>query len=611
MVALREYPIPETRLDSSVFEVSEEDEYRSVAGSFKYPITAATPVASHSGGFSSSSLLRLVRQRDYISAGHVRAEMIQHQLPITPDYAFILPAIHVVNSSADPAVKVKEFCGWLSLLPVADEETGRRPMFGRLINSLSNDPHPDVQLIMAFVRICVSKGYMVKIPDQMIPLVVRLAPPSVSLQFLDDLRSLVVKNLTPDKQMRRKIRFWCKTAMTEYLGIGLVEEAAKAFQMGLQYGSSLPRSPSRWLGKAVRKDPDHFGLSTDAVAQLTGPRTRPPRRKEPSPYAGLMPNIPSVLSPPGLDTDPSDTTTLLARMWVDAHSMKPPHALDVARFLETFDSRPTVVQFFSDCNQRKPARCRGQWVLGEMIYYARRKEWKELIGAFDTYFFRSGVPENIDEHKLRGRVTAPTVRQRLFPSPYHTALVWTACVEILQGNRHVSALFQELVKQVTTSKTREYAQVGPPPVLPSTKVFDAGHFNPFLVAAYRRRRYRRLAGAFGEMCRLGIEPQVEQLSLLAGAYAGMAEGHETIRTLSRIEGVLKKQGTNGSPRSPHHVSRDVALYMPALTKFMGRKDTAGASLVGRRILGCGYVKGTNPHIDRVLEKLEIPTAVAH
>ena len=610
MIALREYPVPGTRLDSSIFEVSEEDEYRSAAESFKNSITTTTPVATNSSGFSSSSLLQLIHQRDYASANHVRREMIQHHLPITPDHAFILPAIHAARFSVDRAMKVEEFSEWLSLLPVADQGTKPRPMFGRLTHLLSNNPQVDVDLVTAFVRICVSKGYMIKIPDQMIPLVVRFAPPSVSLQFLEDLCSLVAEKFTLDKQVKRKIRFWCKTAMLEYLSTGFVEEATKVFQMGLQYGASLPRVPSRWLGKAVAKDPDYFGLSKEAIAAFKRPDTRLPRHRSPSRRPGLVSDIPSALSPLGFDADPSDPKALLPRVWENTRSVKPPDPLDIARFLETYSSQPAIIQFLSAYNQSKPVRHRGQWILGEMLYYARRKEWGELIGAFDAYFFRAGVPKKIDEYKLRGRVTALNVQQRLFPSPYHTSLVWMAVVEILQEGRPVSMLRKELVEQATAAKTRKHTQVGPSQDSASTGMFDAGHFAPFLVASYRKRRYKRLVEIFGEMCRLGIEPGVGQLSLLAGAYAGMSEHREAIRILDRIESTLKEGGANRSSRPHHKTPRDVSLYMPALRGFISRRDIPGASLVRRRILAHGYVRGTSLYVDRMLAKLEVSPAVS-
>jgi len=603
MVALREHPVPKTQLDSSIFEVSEDDEYRSVAESFKHSITPTTPVTTNSSGFSSLSLLQLVRRYDYTSANRVRTEMVQHHLSITPDHIFIEPAIHAVNSPLDSVMKLKEFSEWLSLLPIADEETRSRPMFGRLVYLLSNGPRVDVDLVMAFVRICVSKGYMVKIPDQMIPLVVRSAPPSTSLKFLEDLRSSVAENFALDKQMKRKIRFWCKAAMTEYLGIGLVEEAVKTFQMGLQYGPSLPRVPSRRLGKAVSKDPDHFRLSEETIAALKPPKVHLTHYRGPSRRRDPISDIPSALNPIGFDTDPSDPKALLSRVWETIHSAKPAAALDVARFLEIFDLDPTAIQVLSAYNQRKPIRHRGQWILGEMLYYARREEWGELIGAFDTHFFRIGVPRNIEEHKSQGRVTALNVQKRLFPSPFHTSLVWMALVEILQGARPVSMLFQELVEQATAAKTRKCAQMGLSVVPVPTGMFDVGHFDPFLVAAYREQRYKRLVAVFGEMDRLGIKPGVKQLSLLAGAYAGMSEGHEAVRILDRMEGVLK-EGT-------YRTSRYVDLYMPALRGFIARNDTSGASLARRRILDRGYVGGTSLYVDRMLAKAKVHREVAN
>jgi len=600
MIALRQHPIPGTRLDSSIFEVSEEDEYRSVAESFKHSITATTPITTNSSGLSSSSLLQLVRQRDYVSANRLRTEMIQYHLPITPDHAFIWPAIQAVNFSLDPAMRLKEFSGWMSLLPVADEGKNPRPMFGRLIHLLSNNPQVDVDLVMAFVRICISKGYIVKIPDPMIPLVVRFAPPSVSLQFLEDLHSSVVEKFALDRQLKRKIRIWCNTAMLEYTNIGLVGEAKKAFQMGLQYSRSPPRVPSHQSGKAVTKDPNHPELSEETIAALKRPKTRLPHYMGPSRRRGLISDTSSTLSPLDFDTDPSNSKALLSRVW--EHT--PSGAFDIACLLEIFDSQPATVQLLSAYNQRRTIQYREQWILGEMLYYARRKEWRELIGTFDTRFFRVGVPENIDGYKSRGRVTALNVQQRLFPSPYHTSLVWMAVVEILQRARPVSMLFKELVEQVTAAKTRKYAQVGPSLIFPSAGMFDAGHFAPFLVASYRKRRYKRLVEIFGEMDRLGIEAGLHHLSLLAGAYAGMSEGHEAVRILDRIEDGLKEKGAKRPPRPHHRISRNVDLYIPALKGFITKKDILGASLVERRILAHGYVRGTSPYVDWELAKLE-------
>lgn len=607
MVALREYPVPKTQLDSSIFEVSEEDEYRSVAESFKRSITATTPVATNSSGFSSSSLLQLIHQEDYVGASRVRTEMILHQMPITPDHAFISPAIHAVSSPTDPATRLREFSAWLSLLPVVDERTKSRPVFGRLTHLLSNSSRPDVDLIMAFARICVSKGYTIGIPDQMIPLVVRFAPPSTSLQFLEDLCSLVVEKSTLNKQMKRKIRFWCKTAMKEYLGVGLVEEATKSLQMGLQYGPSLPRVPSRWLGKVVADHPDSFGLPEETIAALNPPKTPLPYYARPARRPGLVSEIPSALSPLGFDTDPSDPKALLSRVWESTRVVKPPDPLDVARFLEMFDSKPATIRVLSAYNQSKPTRYREGWILGEMLYYARRKEWRQLVGAFDKYFFRAGVPGNIDEHKWLGRVTAHNVHQRLFPSAYHTSLVWMAVVEILRGDRPVSILFKEMIEQATAAKTGRHTQVGSSLVSTSTRMFDAAHFTPFLVAAYRERRYKRLVDRFLEMSRLGIEPEVEQLSLLAGAHAGRSEGHAAVRLLDRIEGALREGAINRTSRPHHRGPRIVTLYLPALEGFIVRKDVPGALLVKRRILGHGYVKGTSAYVDRMLAELEAPT----
>ena len=609
MVALREYPVPKTRLDTSIFEVSEENEYRSVAESFKHSVTATTPVATNSSGFSSSSLLQLVRQRDYASASRVRAEMIQHNLPITPNHAFIFPAIRAFRDIADPAVRLREFSGWLSLLPAAKNS---QPRFGHLVHMLSSNPQVNIDLVMAFTLMCVSKGYVVKIPDQMIPLVIQFTPPSVSLQFVEDLGSVAIQEFALNQRIKRKIRFWCRIAMVEYVRIGLAEEATKIAQIALQYVPSLPRDPSRWVKKAIANHPDHLGISEEIGAALTYPKPRLTYGEMLLRRRGLKSETPSALSPFGLDTDPSDQEALLSRVWESTRTMEPPDALDIARFLETFDSQPTIIQSLSTHNQNnpnKPPRYRSRWILGEMLYYARRKEWRELIGAFDAYFFRVGVPGNIDKHKLRGRVTPLPVWQRLFPSPYHTSLVWMAAVELARKARPISALFKEMVDQATAAKTRNHAQAGPPQV--SARMFDAGHFGPFLVAAYRDQRFKHLVAAVSEMSRLGIEPTLEQLSLLAGAYAGGGEGHEAVRILDRIEGVLKEGRIKRSSRGHHSVPPIVAFYLPALKWFIVRKDTPGASLVRSRILGQGYVRGTHPYLDRKLAKIETPTAVCN
>jgi len=611
MVALREYQVPKTQLDSSLFEASEEDEYRSVAESLKRyaakslkrsaakshkrsaakslkrSVTATTPVATNSSGLS-SSLLRLVHQHDYASASRVRAEMIQHNLQITPDHAFIHPAIWAVKHITNPAVRLREFSEWLSLLPVAKD---LKPRFDRLVYMFSSNPQVDVDLIMTFTLICVSKGYVAGVPMQMIPLVIRFARPSVSLQFIEDFGSAAVKGpilSRPHKgkmsflgnRVGHKIRVLYKIAVAEYVRIGLVEEATKTAQMGSQYGLSLPA--------AAFERPPHrvFSRRYDVISE-----------------------IPSALNPLGLDIGPSDQEALLSRVWENIRTVEPPDALDIAHFLEIFDLQPTIIQSLSTYNQTKPPIYRVRWILGEMLYYARRKEWRELIGVFDTYFFRIGVPGNIDEHKSRGRVTTDNVGWRLFPSPQHTSLVWMAVVELARGVRPVPVLFKELIDQATAAKTRDYARVGAPLINAPTEMFDAGHFGPFLVAAYRDRRLKRLVTVFDELSRMGIEPTLEQLSLLAGANAGRGQGPEAVRILDMMEGILKEKGINQSSGGHYSVSRIVALYLPALSWFITRKDAPGALLVRSRILGQGYVRGTYPYLDRKLAKLETPTVV--
>lgn len=606
MVALREHPIPEIQLDSAIFEVSEGDEYRSVAKSFRRSVART---ATGLSGFPSETLLRLIKRKDYIAANRLRAELVQHQHPITPDQLFVFPAISVARSHLDPAVKLEEFCAWLSLLPVADEVTKGQPKYGRLMHILSNDPHPDIELVMAFVSICVSKGYMIKIPEHMIPLVVRFAPPSVSLPFLEDLRSSVVKNFTLDKQMKRKIRLWCTTAMREYLGVGLVREAIQALQMGLRYGTSLPRVPSRWLGKAIMQDPDRFGLSDEAIAALMRPKIPLPYYEGPARRDGLkidipISDIPPALKPLGPDTDPADPRALVSKVVENSRSVKPLHSLEIMRFLDICDSLPPAIQLLSAYNHRKPARHRGQWVLGELLYYAKRKEWRELIGAFDTYFFRVGVPANIDKYKARGRITAPSVEQRLFPSSYHTSLVWKAVVKILEETDQIPTLFRELVEQARASKTRMRAKTDPWLLPGSTEAFSAHHFAPFLAAMYRKRRYKSLVAAFSEMSRLGIEPRVEELSLLAGAHAGIGKGHEAVHALHKMEGVLE-EGTNESGSSPGDLPKDVSLYIPALKGFVAKEYTPGTRLVRERMLRRRSVKGINRDVDRILEEWDV------
>jgi len=379
--------------------------------------------------------------------------------------------------------------------------------------------------------------------------------------------------------------------------MGSVEAAFKASQMGSQYGTP-PRVPSRWL---EIKGPDHLGSPDEAVPTLGRPKKCLPNTEELSPRPGLIPDTPSTFSRPSLDKNPSDPEALLSKVLENIRSVKPLDPMDVARFLETWDLQPTDIQRLSVHNQRKPVQFRGHWILGEMLYYARRKEWRELIGAFDTYFFRVGIPTNIDEYKSLGRVTvsASSLHKRLFPSAYHTSLVWKAVAEILRGGRPLSMLFEELVEQVTASKTRECARAGPSPAPAPIKMFDAHHFFPFLVAAYQGRKYTHVVAAFGEMSRLGFEPCPEHLGLLAGAHAAMANGREVVRILDRMDAILGEEGT---PRS-RPTFRDVGLYLPALRRFMERRDTHGASLVRRRILKRGYLEGTRSDVDRMLAKL--------
>jgi hypothetical protein len=576
-VASQEHSTSKAQLNTAIFEVSKEDEYRSVAESFKQSVTAATPVAIPSKRLSSFSLLRLVQQRQWATANLMREEMIQHQLPIEPDPLFIHAARNAISVNKDAAERLKEFCGWLSLLPVANNAK-KRPDFRGLISTINRNRHPDVGLIMAFVHICVSKGYTSMAPNHMIPIIVRFVTPSVSLQFLGNIRTLILGNLVLNKQERRKIRFWFYMATNEYLRCGLIEEAVKAFQIGSQYGPFHLDSTLR-LGKAISKNPDHSALSQEIVAVLKQTCDR--------------------------HINPSDPRKILSKVWDNALSLEPPNPHDIARFFEVFSPNRTAIHLLSRFIDIQPFRYRGQWILGQMLYYSRRKEWRELIGAFDAHFFRAGVPADIDADISRGSVNGPLTQGRIFPSSAHTALVWKAVVK-LRRDGPLSMLFKELVEQVTASRGGNSARAEQLSVSASPGVFGLAHFTPFLFAADRNRRYTDLVAMCGEMFRLGIKPRARELSLLAGAHAIKAEGLEAIRTLDRMENLMEEERSSLPQRPAHDVSRDVALYIPALRNFLSRKDTAGAHLVRQRILWRGYVKGTNSKVDELLARLKTP-----
>jgi hypothetical protein len=198
------------------------------------------------------------------------------------------------------------------------------------------------------------------------------------------------------------------------------------------------------------------------------------------------------------------------------------------------------------------------WVMAEMLYHRSRNEPQLVLVVFAYHFHMIGVPRRTMlkimrliskcRASLSQRMSLPKhilssqydISEKLWPTPYHTALVWEALVWTTPESDH-KRLYKHLLAIAESSASGTPI---PPPdskfapsllQLPKRAV-DAAHFSPFVKLHAKRGRPQQAAAVLSDMVGFGLNPGVVQWSIVARGFAEHGDPAVALLILERLEG---------------------------------------------------------------------------
>lgn len=240
-----------------------------------------------------------------------------------------------------------------------------------------------------------------------------------------------------------------------------------------------------------------------------------------------------------------------------------------------------------------------------MLHHRSRRDPIHLLIVFSQYFHLVGVPrktllsllrtrgkEARKEHVKRWVVPPWAMNDKLWPSAYHTALVWEAIV-MLSPKTEKERLYALLLSLVRQSRQPEPGASDRPRVQLPPDAFDAAHFSPFVVT-WARCDPARAARVLRDMAQLGIAPGVIRWSMVARGYAQHDDPALALRILDHLADA-QGEGTSDEVLGAHtNVLRGCVVA----------GDVRYAREVERRlVVRFGYRVGDRPATDACLTLL--------
>jgi len=255
------------------------------------------------------------------------------------------------------------------------------------------------------------------------------------------------------------------------------------------------------------------------------------------------------------------------------------------------------------------------WIMAEMLYHYQRKEYEMVIIVFHKHFHLVGVPEKDILHQLKvsaesrehgARLELPShvispqypMPEKVWPSPYHTALVWNVLAILSAEPLQLEQLYTKLLEFANLSKGQRTSTPSTPslaPIPPPKQSIDEAHFMPFI------RDFGRLVGpgralrAVNDMANLGIQVNIYHYTALAGAFAREGEVAEAVAILDHLE-----DGTNAESGAVLPAP-NLATYTNILRGFVHAGCIDAALMMKERLVEkTGYVSGSNPKTEHAL-----------
>jgi hypothetical protein len=651
MKTLKDIPYPSAPPDPSIFE-SWSDEYkgvrlpRAVLAQKSIDIEKVASAQSADQRYHESHVLeQLSRSGKFGEAEQVRQELAEMNVPIRPSGIYYRNAWDVLRQRPWPPNRTEKFTNWLSLLPSWTSDAIPPGFSFSTLRSalLFNSHHLDLKTVAQFGIVLSSKGYLRNVGPSVVACLTRYADPDVSSRVLDEMiaanadfsrSKLGTTHDASTGRVKNAIRVLWSIAVRSHCTAGRPKVALRIAKRAHEHDFRLTQFTYEYLLGKLETD----GLD-DLAAELRA-----------HPYCGsldvaksrLVAKVSKLTSLPPISRKQSMVVNQAIALAILKRSQLglPASAVDLVSY---FDIHKTdlrggeAVNMFRTRAYRISLAAISDVLLAELLHHHRRGQFTHVLWVFEKFFRVVGVPsEDVKRrlwkrdhypphlhiyHPLPPRITKTTFNlpSRLWPTPYHTALIWSALVHLCESEEELFALYDSLLQhsaqfQKTTVDHHHHYRYHhhdpshgssiPAPVPGPADRFDAAHFSPFLIAFTQLRDAKYGLRVLDDMQDRGIAPSAKILGMTAGLQARYGEPAVALRTLDITRGLVEHNGDEkvdvememvaGSVMGGRVKKRQLLLsaYTSVLRGFIDRRDIVQARRVAELLHShLGYVEG--------------------
>jgi hypothetical protein len=575
MKALKDIPYPSVSSDPSLFE-SWSDEYSGIS----LPRAAQlaenpVPTLDTSPGYHPSAVLeRLSWNGKFAEAEEVREELVGMSMPIRPSSVYAIVAWNVLRKRHWPPNRAELFANWLSLVPNFAENKKLSSI--NLLKSalLFSSSNLDLKSLAHFGVILSAKGYIRMVGASVVACLTHYAEPEISSRVLDQM--LAADNYFKRKKLgltsRSDTRFkdtakrlWSIVVRT-HCTVGRSKVAHQVAMRVHERGISLTQYTYQYLSGKLQTDGLHElaadiqaypGFTSDDVAKS---RLITKGIPTPEPIPPISPNRSFY----------ANESAAFAILKQSSLLGLPIYATDIVPYFDLYkkDVRggPAVIKLRSQAYQVSYAAVSAV-LLAELLHHHRRGQFTHVLWIFEKFFHIAGVPpaEVIRRLWRRGhypahmrlrywnlppRITRTTFHlpSKLWPTAYHTALVWTALVQLCDTEEEVFALYDQLLQRsaklsrpLIHNNDNSVGGGGRLDGFSYADRYDAAHFRPFLVANTLLRGVSHGLRVLDDMQERGVAPSVRILGTGAALQARHGDPAIALRMLGVMHDVLEER----------------------------------------------------------------------
>lgn len=608
-IEVEHMPLPRQAPDMSVFEEMTAE----------YTLAVSQSSSIYTPQTSSDTLVNLIRTGDYAVAESLRKEMVDVKIPIQP-HAIYERAARVVLQTKRLKNRGEAFSAWLSLVPTATEQWSsfkdiRQQLF-RGSNYLS------ISFIIRFGLLVASKGYITgDAQSQVLSTLARYASPLTTERYIFQLET-VADRLSKTGHVEVTPEQWASIYGLVIRNQVLAGRGEHALQLARIAATRKRHVTDFTFSFLLEHSPDE--AFTASVHELR-------KKISSNPYS--IPDVWNKRTCSHIDTPALASHLRYLRRAII--STNPPTSYSLSDFMHAYHAtgRTRALLALRKKALQHSHKAKSLWVMAEMLYHRSRNEPQLVIVVFAYHFHMIGVPRRtilktmrlISKRRARlsQRTSLPKhmldhqydISEKLWPTPYHTALIWEALVWLTPESDH-DRMYKYLLAVADSSASQK--PISPPDSkfapsllqLPKHAV-DAAHFSPFVKLHAKRGRPERAAGILRDMVRLGLSPGVVQWSIVARGFAEHGNPAVAFSIIERLEEdaesrVRESVSSDHADRAP--LILDIGLYTNVLRGFVLARSLEHAQDIERRIRQrFQYVDGESRATDdalRLLRNLE-------